>query len=151
MSFVPPVWGLIRHFTPGEFPHDSTKVDHRLLLALDAYREFVNRPVIIHVAWDNDDHVPGSQHYQGIAVDCHVIGMSLFEMWTAAERFQVFTGIGVYPYWDTPGLHLDIRSLPVPMTLNAGARWWRDAKGDYHSFQDGPMNLALVTRLLGLL
>jgi len=66
-----------------------------------------------------------SQHPLGRAVDCHAIGISLGDFWLAAERDPWLRGIGLYPYWVIPGLHLDTRTTDLRM------RWWRDQVGTY--------------------
>ncbi len=96
-------------------------MNQELILRLEALREFVGRPVIIHEAFATSGHAPNSQHYLGNAVDLHIEGFSLIEMYLAAERFN-FTGVGLYgpDVWRNPGLHLDVRPLAKGQP---GARW----------------------------
>lgn len=83
-------------------------MDFGLLKRLDALREFVSYPIIIHCGYASDGHVKDSQHYLGRAVDFHIKNVSLINQYLMAERF-IFTGIGIYPDWNNPGLHCDVR------------------------------------------
>ena len=56
-------------------------------------------------------HSRGSCHYDGKAIDLHIEGMMLGHMARIAMRY-FFGGIGLYPDWKHPGLHLDIRNAP---------------------------------------
>lgn len=135
MSFI----DLI-HFKPEEFGDGWGKLDIVLLLALDSLRSLIGVPVVIHKEGIVSSRAasPDSQHPHGRAVDCHAVGISLAEFWLVAERFPVFRGIGIYPFWANPGLHLDTR----PTVLRK--RWWRDSDGRYHPVTP----LALRTVLL---
>lgn len=107
----------------------------QLILKLDALREFVGRPLVVHVGFAVAGHSSGSQHYLGNAADFHIEGLTLLEQFLAAERFN-FAGIGLYPFWEQLGLHCDVRPLTA---RQPGPRWLRDEKGTY---------LALTARLL---
>lgn len=120
-------WKGIRHFRPEEFgpnPEVGNRINPHLVSRLEALREFVGKPIIIHEAFVPDssrNHAPGSQHYLGNAADLHIEGLSLIEMYLVAERFN-FTGVGLYgpDVWRNPGLHLDVRPLAEGQP---GARW----------------------------
>jgi len=120
-------WFSIKHFSPLENWGDPFCMSRRLLYLLDAWRDFIECPVVVHCGFEEKGHSEKSQHYLGNAVDLHVVGMSLLYAYLSVERFG-FTGIGVYPYWSSPGLHLDVRPLGE---LVSGARWWRDGNGAY--------------------
>ena len=126
-------WDRITHYKREEWKYDPDKVDARLVQLVDEFTEYVKAEYgkkafgVIHVAWEADGHTADSQHYAGLAVDLHFAGVSLLDQFLAATRFP-FTGIGVYPYWNNPGLHLDCRVLT---DTNMGARWWRDRDGQY--------------------
>lgn len=109
---------------------DPDRVQPELVYLVDAFRDYTGKPAIIHVAWEDDGHVEESAHYTGAAVDLHVEGLPLIDQWMAAERFP-FQGIGLYPHWNSPGLHLDVRR--VGTEHGAGRRWWRDATGAYRT------------------
>lgn len=101
-------WEQIKNFSPEENWSDPYKMNFGLLKRLDALREFISHPIIIHCGYSERGHTENSQHYLGKAVDFHVNGVSLINQYLAAERFM-FTGIGIYPDWNNPGLHCDVR------------------------------------------
>ena len=125
-------WSRVRHFDPSEWQKDPARVDPALVYLVDDLREYVGRPIVIHVAWDDARHAEDSAHYDRpcTAVDLHIKGLNLCDQWLAAERFP-FSGIGLYPSWAAPGLHVDIRPNPEHPTV--GRRWWRDQVGSYHA------------------
>lgn len=108
---------------------DPEKINPRLIYLLDQFREYLNRPVRINYGTQGS-HSPNSQHYLGNAVDLYVPELSWKEQFLAAVRFP-FTGLGVYPFWNNPGLHLDVRSLQT----GKKAMWWRDKNKQYHSIE----------------
>jgi len=117
------LWGMITYFTPKEEWGDWRKVYADLIFALDAFRKFVGKPVHINGAYSAAGHTDDSYHYKGMAVDIHVKDMHIIDQYIAATRFDEFNGIGVYPHWATPGLHLDIR--PYINRFSPEARWMR--------------------------
>ena len=79
---------------------------------------------------------PTSKHYTGEAIDFHFIlkdksVMPVLEQLAMAERFG-WGGIGIYPHWISPGLHVDTRQIK---TYEPGARWYRNFAGEYHSIE----------------
>ncbi|MCP4627320.1 MAG: hypothetical protein GY850_27975 [bacterium] len=104
---TPEQWQRVRYFNPGEKWGDPERVDPELIFTLDAYRDFVGKPVHIHCGYIEQ---ATGYHSGGLAVDCHVVGLSVFDQFIAAQRFVAFRGIGLYPYWNNPGLHLDTRA-----------------------------------------
>ena len=130
----PTFWGKIKNFDKKEWKNDYKKVNERLVLLVDKLASFIKKeynaaPCIIHVAWERTGHEENSQHYLGNAVDLDFRGVPLRWQLMSAERFA-FGGIGVYPFWNRPGLHLDIREVDI------GARWWKDKSGEYKKFND---------------
>ena len=119
------IWKRLKYFNPKESWGDPERINPRLLILLDALREYIKVPIIIHCGTQGK-HSANSYHYKGMAVDCHAKGINLFDFYLAAERFY-FTGIGVYPEWNNPGLHLDIRPCDVGCPQ---ARWGR-VDGEY--------------------
>ena len=101
-------WEQVKHFSPNENWGNPYKMSFELLRRLDALREFVSHRIIIHCGYSNGGHTENSQHYLGKAVDFHIENVSLINQYLAAERFM-FTGIGIYPDWNNPGLHCDVR------------------------------------------
>ena len=117
-------WKKVKHFEPSEFEHPD-KVDPLLIYSLDALREAAGRPIKI-----NSDFRPGDkgQHGAGRAVDIVIKGLHVVDQFLIAEKTRLFAGIGTYPYWNTPGIHVDIRPL---QPHEQGARWARDKAGFY--------------------
>jgi uncharacterized protein YcbK (DUF882 family) len=115
----------LKHFHPEEkgWKGNFHKVNGLLLLLLDALREEIGCPFVIHCAYETSGHSPKSQHYLGNAVDFHIEGLPFLEamgrMERALENLQVSdrVGLGIYPHWLHPGFHLDVRGLR--------ARWGR--------------------------
>lgn len=101
-------WEQLKYFSPEENWGSPCKMSFELLKKLDALREFVSRRIIIHCGYSRGGHTKDSQHYLGKAVDFHIENTSLINQYLVAERFM-FTGIGVYPDWNNPGLHCDVR------------------------------------------
>jgi hypothetical protein len=128
-GLMPLVWPKLRHFRPAEFGDANVcaRLDQELLLTLDALRGLVGVPIVIHTGAITAPRAEtsDSQHPNGRAVDCSAPTLPLLEFWLYAERFPTFRGIGLYPFWQRPGLHLDTR----PTTVRA--RWWRDVSGRY--------------------
>ena len=122
------IWkGKIENFSPGEWKEDSKKVDENLVILVDKFATFMKKRYkgsmcIIHVAYE--ERATDSQHPLGKAVDLHFVGVPLLDQFLEATRFP-FKGIGVYPFWKKPGLHLDIRDAEL------AAHWWRAKDGEY--------------------
>jgi hypothetical protein len=106
-----------------------------LVLLLDAVREcWGDAKFIIHCGFEMDGHVKDSEHKRGNAVDFHIqSSWSLPEQSNRLEmilkELQVFNqvGLGIYPDWNSPGFHLDVRG--------SYARWGRIGK-DYVGYVD---------------
>lgn len=118
-------WERITHFSPKENWGDPQKMSFVLIRMLDEMRERSGSPIIIHEGYATSGHSPNSYHYQGRAVDFHIQEMDLLDQYLWAERLE-FRGIGVYPYWNNPGLHVDIRA-------GKKAAWARTKDGVYVS------------------
>lgn len=101
------------------------------------FAHFIKEDVYITSGFRPQDK--GSQHALGIAVDVVVPAYAgrLLDLYLAAERYAVFTGIGVYPYFQfngkvVGGLHLDCRDLgDIP---KAGARWMGIGRGNGNTY-----------------
>ena len=113
-------WQRIEHFSPKENWGDPYKMDFRLISRLDLLREYIGVPIYIHYGTQGK-HSAKSYHYTDPckATDCFCRDISLLDFYLSAEKFS-FGGIGIYPYWVRPGLHLDMRDLNYPT-----ARWGR--------------------------
>ncbi len=103
-------WAHIRHFDESEKWGDPAMMSFSLVAELDSLRDYVGQPIVIHRGYDAAAR--RSQHSHGLAADLHIVGMPLVEAFLAASRFS-FMGIGVYPWWHNPGLHLDMRVFSV--------------------------------------
>lgn len=121
-------WTRVQYFRRDEFGPHADRMHPLLVYGLDRLREAIGHPIRIHGdPTDHEGRQPKSQHPDGRAVDCSAPAMALGDFWLAAERHLAFTGVGLYPHWQTPGLHLDVR----PGVIRA--RWWRDGNGAYHA------------------
>ena len=117
-------WDNVRFFKPSEFVSPEL-MSPEIIYALDALRAKLGRPFIVHTSYRGGDE---GTHGSGLAVDGHFVGVPLIDQFLAAEKSLLFGGIGLYPYWNRPGLHLDVR---VTTKEKGGARWGRNAAGVY--------------------
>ena len=148
MSKINEFWRNIRHFSPHENWGDPSRINPLLLIILDGLRELVGKPFVIHCAYEHKGHAPNSYHYTGDAVDFHIKWGAPFE--THVRLVQAYLGeidviindgtainfittadkicgLGIYPTWNHPGFHLDVRQYP--------ARWGR-IFNEYVSFEE---------------
>lgn len=116
-------WEKIKYFSREENWGDASKMSFTLVSMLDALREKTGKPIVIHAGYATSGHSLGSYHYQGKAADFHITGLSLLDQYLLAESIG-FGGIGVYPFWNNPGLHADIRT-------SKKATWSRLEDGSY--------------------
>jgi len=128
-------WAKIQHFVPAEFDYPDL-LDERLVLTLDVMRK--RESGIIFTI--NSDYRPGDPrwHGKGKAVDGVMRDakthspLPIYRQFVIANRYM-FTGIGIYPYWTSPGVHLDVR----PMSLyGRKSFWWKDRNGVYRKIED---------------
>lgn len=118
-------WSKVKWFKPYEFGEHADKIDPLLVYSLDALRDFVKRPIRINSAYRPGDD---GQHGLGKAADIVIAGLGCIDAFFVAERTRLFTGIGVYPFWHLPGIHVDVRDLKAN---EHGARWGRNKDGVY--------------------
>lgn len=104
---------------------------------------------IIHSSNEPEDlmlHIPGSYHYQGLAVDFHIKlksdpkahkKLSEYKRICEALMFEIKSlrinkeiGLGIYPYWNNPGFHIDYRHPKGPGT------WFQNEAGGYMSIAE---------------
>ena len=130
-------WTRVKHFKRIEWVKDPDLALPDLVYIMDEMRSVAGAPFIIHVCFDDSGHEPNSAHFAtkrdfAYAVDFHIHGWSLMDQWLFIEKWPIM-GLGIYPFWKNPGLHIDLRrhSLEHP-TL--GRRWWRNEQGEYLSF-----------------
>lgn len=125
------LWSSVEYFNDSENWGDYRKMNVRLIFWLDALRRSVNLPIVIHNGYEEGGHKDGSQHYLGRAVDLHIEGLTPQEQVWEAMKFP-FTGIGMYEFWNNPGLHLDTRVFDDGRT--ARKMWKRSKAGIYLAF-----------------
>lgn len=116
----------IKHFTKNENWGDSDKIGQEVVELLDYLRDGMECPIIIHCGYATDGHASKSKHYEGIAVDFHFdTDISFKDQYLILEHLlkDKPCGLGVYPYWNNKGFHIDTRGVK--------ARWMRDEKGNY--------------------
>jgi len=84
-----------------------------LVAALEAFREAVGKPVIVHSAYRCPEYnaaiggAPDSQHVHGRGADVGVMGMTARELYRAARPIPAIKGLGVGDAGRF--LHLDVR------------------------------------------
>lgn len=98
-------WEAIEFFKPEEFSQPD-KMEYHFINRLDMFRKMIDKPIIIHSSYREGDP---RYHGKGEAVDIHIKGISLLCAYALANESGLFGGIGVYPKWNNPGLHLDMR------------------------------------------
>jgi hypothetical protein len=81
---------------------------------------------------------PGSYHPQAMAVDFSIWNKTTHEPLDAWEQFLLcrlypWGGLGLYPFWNNPGCHGDIRPLSIYQPF---ATWWRDEDGKYLAVEE---------------
>jgi uncharacterized protein YcbK (DUF882 family) len=115
-------------------------MDARLLWGLDRVRHDLEREITVNCGYKTSGHAPKSFHKLGMAVDFVVLPpapdievdfydlyLTILSMWHG--------GVGVYPFWNRPGFHLDI---------GPDRTWVRDKDGEYYSDIDKIRNLASI-------
>jgi uncharacterized protein YcbK (DUF882 family) len=135
----------LKYFRPDSSDNwgDPSKISRDLLLKLNAFREFIGKPIYVTSGYRAGNS--SSEHSRGLAVDIVCPGIPLLQLYLAAERFD-FKGIGVYPNWKyqgqiVGGLHLDVRTLHTPY----GDRWLgiKDYKGQNQYLELSAQSLKL--------
>ena len=115
MTMTYEMWENTPDFSPKEF--GTTGMSKILIYTLQDMRNYTGRRTFIHSAYR-----PGNKGYHPLkmAVDLHIEGLHVIDQYLIAERFDEFNGIGVYPNWNKPGLHLDVRPKSK---LEIDSRW----------------------------
>jgi len=130
------IWTVIApYFSKREAWGEHKKINPVLLYVFYLLRREVGYPFSVHpYAYDTTGHATDSEHYKGNAVDFHVVGIPLLEAEEAIEcglrRLQLweYVGLGIYPDWNNPGFHLDVRGFK--------ARWARIGS-EYVAYESG--------------
>lgn len=145
------MWGRVRGFYKGEKWGDPMMMACDIIFALEEFRGILRKKypgasIAVHCGYDTGGHATDSMHYQGLAVDIHVIGVPLVEVIRLAMDSGLFDGIGCYPCWDSPGVHLDKRNLAEKADV-----YWIEPKGlkgtgRYTYFHDKAAYIAAVEK-----
>ena len=98
-------WCDIKNFKTSKFT-EPNKMDYHFINRLNKFRESIGKPIVIHSSYRDGDK---GTHGEGIAVDMHIEGLNVLDMFLLVEKSDLFKGIGVYPNWNNPGLHIDMR------------------------------------------
>ena len=116
-------WSGVANFTSKEFGTIYMAKD--LISALQEVRNYTGRRINIHSGFR-----PGDKGYHplGMAADLDIEKMHVIDQYLVTERFNTFGGIGVYPNWSNPGLHLDVR--PKKKSVS-NSRWGSFKHGEY--------------------
>jgi len=126
------VFDTLKYFTYGEKWGAPERISGLLLLTLDRVRESLGHTIVIHCGYEAAGRVANSQHTIGNAVDYHVEGIPFYDAYTMQSAIFDFLqisdriGFGIYPDWNTPGFHLDVRGTRARW----GAVHARDAQGN---------------------
>ena len=128
-------WLEVNNFERKEWRYKPDVVFPGLVYLVNDLTNFIKKAFsrsafcIIHQAFEATGHENNSLHYPNgngevRAVDLHFEAVPLINQYLSAERFP-FTGIGCYPLWRNPGLHLEIEDgIIVP-----GKRWMKTSEG----------------------
>ena len=129
-------WDKVKWFSVKEF-NEPLKMHKDLIFRLDYLRYLTGKAITIKSSYRRGSK---GYHGKGMAVDISIDGMNCLDAFFWATRIDKFNGIGIYPNWATPGLHLDIRPFTaehehdsrwvglLEFDKNGNAR--RDAKGN---------------------
>lgn len=129
-------WTKVKNFKREEWITDPDKVIPELIYLMDELRDFIGKPCVIHVAWEDGGHSSTSKHYTGNAVDFHFRNIDPLDCYDMIEKFIASKpeysnnyGIGLYPYWNRIGFHLDILARTKP---GKWGRVLRRGKDDFY-------------------
>lgn len=109
-------WNKIEYFEPREFKSpdsEEDKIDKTLVMALDAVRNKLERPMRINSGYRTPEHnekvggVKNSQHLKGFAADVHIDNQIIGDEIEALfiEAVGEDCGVGRYNTF----IHLDVR------------------------------------------
>ena len=117
------MWKEVKNFAPKRF--GTVNMSKILVFTLQDMRDYTGRRIFIHSGYRSGNK---GYHPLNMAADLDIEGMHVIDQYLVAERFDEFNGIGVYPRWDRPGLHLDVR----PKRKSAfDSRWGCFEPGNY--------------------
>lgn len=127
----------MKYFVKSEFYGNYENIDPRLLVALDIYRELLQKPVYISptegaiVRQDNSNSQHNILRYkQSRAIDIFPAGEP-WDSFICALQIPEIKGIGLYPYWSYQtfkfGMHLDVRESRNKII------WWQNELKEYNT------------------
>jgi len=116
---------ISKGFTVSMAKIEIGKIKLSAMLKLQKFRTRINRPVYFNCITEGK-HAPGSAHYRFIAFDIRIGGKGKIN-WNNMIEAAIdvgFKGIGYYPFWNTPGMHVDDRTTSFQI-------WKRISTGKY--------------------
>jgi len=133
---------LVKSIPPEDWPKrwpqvhfdEFNDIDNMRTVCMDAFNDLCDKAMRKH-DWTygvNDDFRPGGratgQHHIGNAIDAVFFrkkrnDVPVWEQFTFAVDSHIFTRVGFYPFWNSPGLHLDLK--------NETLYWYRNKSGLY--------------------
>lgn len=118
------MWEDIKNFKPKNF--GTIYMSKILIYTLQDMRDYTGRRTFIHSGYRAGT---SGYHPLKMAADLHIEGLHIIDQLLIAMRFDNFNGIGAYLWWNSPGLHLDVR--PKNNKFDHDARWLSVEKGKY--------------------
>jgi len=100
-------WEKVRWFGPQEKWGDPCKMRVDLIMYMDALRHYLGHPIHVNSGWRET----GDRHPSGGAMDGYIQGVCLIDQFLLLERYpdhDKILGLGLYPHWNTPGVHIDM-------------------------------------------
>lgn len=139
------LWMPLDHFAISESWGRPNKMHPLIIILLEKFRSTLPYGywIKVHCGYKEGGHTKNSYHYSGRAVDFHIVGCSLLEAERHLMRFLKrpffhnnnkqcclleYVGIGIYPEWQDPGFHLDVRGKKAS---------WSRLNGSYTSYDLG--------------
>jgi len=131
------IFDKIKHFKLEDFDHPDMLDDITLQMLDDMVEQegWVKKISIkMHADFAYSGHSDKSMHYMGKAFDVSILDTESGKPLPIIEQFLIairyfWTGIGIYPRWNSPGLHLDTR----PITrFTRRTFWYLDRDGNYN-------------------
>jgi len=128
-------WKEMSFFNKEENWGSPESMDYRLLWLLDNIRKEIGKAFIVHCGFETSGHSQKSFHKEGMAVDLHVRGIGLYTAWELLDKMWWIGGVGIYPYWNKPGFHLDI---------GPRRRWCKNKDGNYFKIVNGVFEWKMI-------
>ena len=123
MTMTYEMWENTPDFSPKEF--GTTGMSRILVYTLQNMRNYTRRRINIHSGFRKGNI---GYHPLCMAADLDIEGLHVIDQYLIAERFDALNGIGVYPFWNSPGIHVDVRPKSK---LKTDSRWGCFNPGNY--------------------